>query len=492
MPARAPSRLSPAPLPDASPRLGNPDLAPVATSGRNWGAYHYAALWVALSFNIPAYLLAGGMMAAGMSAGQAIFTVFLGSVIVLGPLLLNAHAGARYGVPFPVFARGSFGVLGAHLPAILRAVVACGWLAIETWIGGEAANALLGALAPGWNHPWLCFFGFWTLNLAVMSCGIDALRRLTAISAPLLAALAVIMLFGAWSRAGSFGPLLSAPSKFHTDSAFFGVFAPSLTAVVAFWAAVALNIPDFTRYARSQKQQMLGQGIALPAAMTFWAFVGVAVASATAVIFGRAIWDPVGALARLGRPWEVVVGLAGLLLAALNVNVAANLVAPANVLSNFWPRRVGFRLGGAITCLIALLIEPWKLRAGYAHSPIAWLVGTSTFLAPIAGILIADYYLLRKKIFLPEDLYQRGGFYEFSRGVNWRAVAALAAGVVVSLAGLAARPLAGSDHAWWLRVTAEVLVRSYDYSWFAGFAVSFIVYLVLMRGTVCRSPGAGH
>src|SRR5271154_6465056 len=303
--------------------LYNKDLAPISTDRRTWRTYNYAALWVAMSVNIPTYMLASGMIAGGMNWKQAIFTVFLGNVIVLIPMLLNADAGARYGIPFPVFARASFGVLGANVPAVLRALVACGWFGIQTWIGGEAINALLAVLVPSWNHPWICFFLFWLLNLAVILRGIDTIRSLQGIAAPVLLVLGLAMLAWAYVKAGGFGPMLSTPSKFHSFGEFFAFFVPSLTGVVAFWATVALNIPDFTRYAKGQREQVLGQALGLPTTMTLYSFIGVAVTSATVVVFGAAIWDPVAVLSRLGNPFAVVVAMIALLLATLNVNVAA-------------------------------------------------------------------------------------------------------------------------------------------------------------------------
>jgi NCS1 family nucleobase:cation symporter-1 len=444
--------------------LWNKDLAPVPREKRTWGTYNYAALWVAMSVNIPTYMLASGMIAGGMNCKQAIFTVFLGNVIVLIPMLLNAHAGARYGIPFPVLARSSFGVLGANIPAILRALVACGWFGIQTWIGGEAINTLLAAIITGWDHRWVCFFLFWALNLAVILRGIDTIRFLQGITAPALLLLGLAMLGWAYRKAGGFGPMLSAPSKFHSSSEFFAFFVPSLTGVVAFWATVALNIPDFTRYAKGQREQVLGQALGLPTTMTFYAFIGAAVTSATVIVFGSAIWDPVVVLSRLGNPIAVVIAMIALLLATLNVNVAANVVSPANDFSNLYPRRISFKIGGLITCVAGLLMQPWKLLASYGNYIVGWLVGYSGFLGPIAGVMIADYYLLRKKIIVSEDLYIRGGFYEFSRGWNWRAVGALGAGIAAALAGLAIPALAGLYH----------------YAWFVGFGVSFLVYLAVM------------
>ncbi|MGA8267108.1 MAG: NCS1 family nucleobase:cation symporter-1, partial [Candidatus Acidiferrales bacterium] len=360
--------------------LWNKDLAAIPPERRTWGTYNYTALWVAMSVNIPTYMLASGMIAGGMNWKQAIFTVFLGNVIVLIPMLLNAHAGARYGIPFPVFARASFGVLGANIPAVLRALVACGWFGIQTWIGGEAINTLLAVLIPAWNHPWICFFVFWLLNLAVILRGIETIRYLQGIAAPALLLLGLAMLGWAYVKAGGFGPMLSTPSKFHSFGEFFAFFVPSLTGVVAFWATVALNIPDFTRYAKSVREQALGQAIGLPTTMTFYSFIGVAVTSATVVIFGAAIWDPVVVLSHLGNPIAVVVAMLALLLATLNVNVAANVVSPANDFSNLYPRRVSFKMGGVITCFVGILMQPWKLMSNYGSYIVGWLVGYSSFL----------------------------------------------------------------------------------------------------------------
>src|SRR5271155_1652971 len=458
------------PVPTQSSWLWNKDLAPIPLGERTWGTYNYAALWVAMSVNIPTYILASGMIAGGMNWKQAIFTVFLGNVIVLIPMLLNAHAGARYGIPFPVFARSSFGVLGANIPAVLRALVACGWFGIQTWIGGEAINTLLAALVPAWNHPWLCFFLFWLLNLAVILRGIDTIRSLQGIAAPVLLVLGLAMLAWAYVKAGGFGPMLSTPSKFHSFGEFFAFFVPSLTGVVAFWATVALNIPDFTRYAKGQREQVLGQALGLPTTMTLYSFIGVAVTSATVVVFGAAIWDPVAVLSRLGNPVAVVIAMIALLLATLNVNVAANVVSPANDFSNLYPRRISFKMGGVITCLLGLLMQPWKLMANYGTYIIGWLVGYSGFLGPIAGVMIADYYIVRKKIILTEDLYARHTFYEFTNGFNWKAIGALAAGIVVALSGLEIPALSGLYH----------------YAWFVGFGVSFAAYLALMRPSSTR------
>src|SRR6266702_4400665 len=452
-----------------SSSLYNKDLAPVRSERRRWRTYNYAALWISMSVNIPTYMLASGMIAGGMNWKQALFTVFLGNVLVLIPMLLNAHAGARYGIPFPVFARASFGVLGANVPAILRALVACGWFGIQTWIGGEAINAMIVALAPGWAHfhygPAVCFAFFWLLNVLVIVRGIETIRFLQGIYAPFLLLIGFALLLWARKKAGGFGPMLATPSKFQTFGEFFRFFVPSLTGVVGSWATVSLNIPDFTRYARSQRDQMVGQALGLPATMTFYSFIGIAVTSATLIIFGEALWNPVAVLARLANPWAVVLAMIALLMATLNVNVAANVVSPANDFSNLSPRRISFRVGGLITCAVGILMQPWKLMSDYGSYIFGWLVGYSGFLGPIAGVLICDYFIVRKKFLVVEDLYQRNGRYEYSRGFNWAAVASLAAGAGVAFIGLAVP-------------SVRVL---YNYAWFVGFLVSFLSYFALMN-----------
>lgn len=451
------------------PSLYNDDLAPATAGQRTWSTYNFAALWVGMSVCIPTYMLASGLIAGGMNWWQAVGTILLGNLIVLVPMLLNAHAGTRYGIPFPVFVRASFGVRGANVPAVLRALVACGWFGIQTWIGGQAIQSMLQIVFPAWGNfgagKWVCFGAFWALNMYVIIRGIETIKVLEGIAAPFMLAVGLLLLWWVTSKAGGFGPVLSAPSKFKTFSEFFAFFVPALTGMVGFWATVALNIPDFTRYAKSQRSQMIGQALGLPTAMTLYSFIGVAVTSASAVLFGEPIWDPVQLLGKFNQPVVAFIALIALLIATLNTNVAANVVSPSNDFSNLKPSLISFRTGGLITGVLGVAIMPWKLLGDYSAYIFGWLVGYSGLLGPIAGVMIADYFLVRGAELNVNDLYRRGGIYEYQNGFNLRALVALGAGVLVALIGLAVPSL-------------EALYR---YAWFAGFFVAGAVYFGLMR-----------
>jgi NCS1 family nucleobase:cation symporter-1 len=455
--------------------LYNEDLAPVPAEKRTWGVYNYAALWVGMSVCVPTYTLASGLIAGGMNWWQAVGTILLGNLIVLAPMLLNAHAGARYGIPFPVFVRASFGVMGANVPAVLRALVACGWFGIQTWIGGQAIHAMLLILWPATKDSqlaiWACFFFFWAVNMGVVWRGLETIKFLEGVSAPFLLAVGLLLLWWMTSQAGGFGPVLSTPSRFQTTGEFMRFFIPSLTAMVGFWATVALNIPDFTRYAKSQRAQVMGQALGLPASMTLFAFIGVAVTSASVVIFGEAIWDPVVLLGRFNQPMVALIALFALLVATLTTNVAANVVSPSNDFSNLNPRRISFRTGGMITGVIGVAMMPWKLLSDYGAYIFGWLVGYSGLLGPIAGVMIVDYFIIRRRELEVEDLYLRGGVYEFSSGVNYRALWSLGIGIGVALIGLA----------------APALRFLYDYAWFIGFLAAGATYFGLMSA-VAEEP----
>jgi NCS1 family nucleobase:cation symporter-1 len=448
------------------PTLSNEDLRPTRVAERTWGTYHIASLWVGLSVCIPTYMLAAGLVGGGMNWWQAVSTIMLGNLIVCVPMVLIAHAGTRFGIPFPVLARASFGVRGSNVPALLRALVACGWFGIQTWIGGQAIHTMTKVAFPGLDLPGgaaLGFALFWAWNMYIVVKGSESIKLLEAWAAPFLIAAGLALFAWAVTRAGGLGPILDRPGRFANTGDFLAYFVPSLTAMVGFWATLALNIPDLSRYAKDQRAQVLGQFLGLPTSMTLFAFIGVAVTSASEVIFGQAIWDPVELLSRIENPLVVLLSLFALLIATLTTNVAANVVAPANGFANLWPEKITFAKGGLITGVIGILIMPWKLLEN-ADRYIGWLIAYSGFLGPIAGIFIADYWVVRRGRLALRELYRKDGLYG---AFNGRATAALALGIAAALVGLAVPAL-------------RIL---FDYAWFAGFATAFATYVVLMKGT---------
>jgi NCS1 family nucleobase:cation symporter-1 len=465
----------------------NADVAPVPRAERKWGTKDIAALWISMCACVPTYMLASSLIAEGMNWWQAVLTITLGNTIVLVPVILNAHAGTRYGIPFPVYCRASFGILGANVPALLRALVACGWFGIQTWIGGEAIYKILTVFFPALATPplpalhinpaeLLSFLVFWSINMFVIYRGIDSIRVLLNIKAPLLIVLGLVLLGWAYTRAHGFGPMLSTPSAFAPGQPkagqFWTFFFPALTGMIGFWATLSLNIPDFSRYAHSQKSQIVGQAIGLPTTMTLYSFIGVAVTSATIVIYGAAIWDPVDLLKRFTNPVVLVVAMVALCIATLATNIAANVVSPANDFAHLWPRKISFRTGGLITGVIGILMQPWRLLADPSGYIFKWLIAYSSLLGAIGAILIVDYYVIRRtRIDLP-GLYRRTGPYWYTGGFNPRAIAAMVIGIVPCIPGfVGAVGLADVGDAW---------ATAYHYAWFISFALAGIAYATLM------------
>lgn len=465
--------------------LCNADLAPVPKAKRTWTMWNIAALWVGMAICITTYTLASSLIEQGMNWRQAVFTIFLGNLIVLIPMVLNGHPGTAYGVPFPVLIRSSFGTLGSNVPALMRAIVACGWFGIQTWVGGAAIYA--GAsLVVGFNPadkvnlPVLdispgelfCFLLFWSLNIFVIVKGMDCIKWLENLSAPFLIATGIGLLIWAYSAADGWGPILSQPSKFKTFGEFSPVFAAGLTAMVGYWATLSLNIPDFSRFARSQRDQVLGQAMGLPPTMTLYAFVGVAVTSATIVVYGIPIWDPVQLMGRFNNPVLALAALVTLAVATISTNIAANVVSPANDFANLWPRRINFKTGGILTGLIGILMCPWKLYADPKGYIFTWLIGYSALLGPIAGIMIADYFVFRKRRLNVIDLYKAQGVYTFTRGFSLVGLSAFGLSVLPNLPGfLVAVGILSRE------TVPAIFLSIYNYAWFVGFAVAFGVYL---------------
>ncbi len=456
--------------------LYNEDLAPVPIAKRTWTTYNFAALWISMAHCIPTYMLSAGLMAAGMSWSQALVTVLLGNTIVLIPILLNSHPGTKYGIPFPVFARAAYGTLGSNVPALMRALVACGWFGIQAWIGGEALDTFFTSIVPGWSGllgpgfgghtgtEWLSFLLFWGLNVWIVYRGMDLLRHVENWAAPFVLVMTGALLVWAVTEADGLGPLLSQPGRFPTFVSFMPVFVPSLTAMIGFWATLSLNMPDFTRFGRSQREQVVGQVVALPTTMFVFAAMGVLITSATSIIYGEVIWDPIKLVGRFQSPVVIAVAMFTAVVATLAVNIAANVVSPANDFANAFPRFIRFSTGGLITGILGILIQPWRLLADPSGYIFNWLLGYSGGLGSIAGVLIADYWVLRRRQLALEDLYLADGRYG---RWNW-------AGIVATLLGCAAA---------WGGLLWDFMRPLYDYAWFVGFGVAAGAYLLVARRT---------
>jgi nucleobase:cation symporter-1, NCS1 family len=468
--------------------LYNPDLAPVPIEKRNWTTYNYAALWISMAHCIPTYMLSSGLISAGMNWWQALITILLGNIIVLIPILLNSHPGTKYGIPFPVFARAGYGTYGSNLPALMRAIVACGWFGIQAWIGGEALHTFFSAIIPGWatllggpiyGHApteWLSFLLFWGLNIYIIYRGMDLLRKVENWAAPFVLVMTTFLLAWAIWKANGLGYLLTQQSKFHTFGEFWPVFIISLTGMIGFWATLSLNMPDFTRFGKSQRDQAVGQVVALPTTMTVFAAMGVMITSAAVVIYPHMkmdeLWDPMKLVGQFRSVPVIAISMFTVVVATLAVNIAANVVSPANDFANAFPKWISFRTGGLITGIIGIVMRPWRLLADPSGYIFAWLVGYSGGLGSIAGVLIADYWLVRNKNLELPDLYRTRGAYTYAGGWNWRAVVATLLGCALAWGGTILA---------WFGITVNWLLDLYAYAWFVGFGVAALAHLALMK-----------
>jgi NCS1 family nucleobase:cation symporter-1 len=481
--------------------LYNQDLAPTTPQQRNWSVWSITALWVSMCACIPTYMLASGLIDNGMNWWQAIVTIFLANVIVLIPMVLNAHAGTKYGIPFPVYCRASFGTGGANVPAMIRALVGCGWFGIQSWIGGQALFAIACLVHPelSADHGWKTFMGhtgpefaaygaFWLVNMVVIFAGINSIRWLLNIKAPLLLILGLALLLWAYFKAGhGFGGMLHNTGRFGSDwmhsSAFWQTFALGLSSMVGFWATLSLNIPDFSRYARSQRDQIVGQAIGLPPTMALFAFIGVAVTSALPAIYGehfdKNLWNPVNLVATFKNPWALGLSMGAIAIATLATNIAANVVSPANDFAHLAPRFIGFRLGGLLTGIVGTLMMPWYMLANAQIYLDTWLAGVGVVLGAVGGVLVSDYWLVRRTKLSIGDLFRRKGRYNYDRGMNWPAMLAMAVAVAICVPGFC--NLATHGRVLAVDKTAGyVFDMLYRLGVFTTFSVAFFLYALFM------------
>ncbi|MDQ3859343.1 MAG: NCS1 family nucleobase:cation symporter-1 [Actinomycetota bacterium] len=473
----------------------NRDLAPAGPSRRTWSTWNITAMWIGMSVVITTYTLASGLMASGMNWWQALLTITLGNLLVLIPMVLNAHSGVRYGIPFPVFVRASFGIRGANIAAIARALVACGWFGIQTWLGGLALDALLTQLWGGWAdmgwHRGFAFAIFWLFQVAIILNGMEAIKYLESWAAPLLLGGGIAVLTWAFIEVGSISEPFSSGPQGQLEKAgpgFWTLFWPSLAANVGYWATLSLNIPDFTRFAQSQRSQAIGQAIGLPLTMAAFSFIGIATTAATIVIYGKPIWDPIALMNQFDSAAVLILAMIVIVAAQVSTNMAANVVAPSNDFSNLWPRVISFRTGGVITAVIGILMFPWKIYEDLAAYIFTWLVGYGSLLGAIAGVMIVDYWLIRRERLELVELYSASprGRYWYSSGFNWRAIAA----VVVAVAPVVPGFIEAATTEGGVVPNPDLLDRFYTYGFGFTFAVAAILYFVLMRATAPRPEPA--
>jgi NCS1 family nucleobase:cation symporter-1 len=468
-------------------QLYNRDLAPVKLEMRTWGYYEYFAMWVGMSVCVPTWMLAASMIAAGFDWVTSIFTIFLGNLIVLVPMILDSFAGAKYGIPFPVFMRSAFGVFGANIPALIRGIIAIGWFGIQTMIMGFAIDGILVALFPSYAgmstvvpffalqaHVVWSFLMAWVLNVVI--CYLSppwkaspGIRWLNDISSPILIVIGIGLLIWALGKAGGWGPVLA-----QKRTASFSQWPAFLTAMVAYWSTLALNIPDLTRFAKNQKVQYIGQAVGLPPTMTAYSFIGLAVTSATVIIYGKAIWDPVALSIKTGNAFFIFVGLVFIILATLTTNITANMVAPINDFMNLAPKVLNWERTTILIALLGILMQPWKFLADPKAYVWTWLLGYGAFTGGIAGVVIADYWMIRKQTLKLYDLYVRDGFYNFSGDrVSGVAVGYAVILVIAMIALYASGAILGSPNSWPSVLTMLILVL--------GLIVGIIFYVTKIK-----------
>jgi cytosine/uracil/thiamine/allantoin permease len=535
--------------------LYSDDLAPVPSNQRTWSKWHLAAIWVGMAVCIPTYLLASYMIKSGLNWYEALIIIGLANLVITIPMVLNGHAGVKYGIPFPVIGRAAFGTKGVHLASVTRGIIACGWFGVQTWIGGLAIYAIFNAISGATGEldlsigKFVCFGVFWLINMYFIWKGTESIKWLETYSAPILVIMGIVLIYWSYSKAEGFSIVLdqsvqlekTAASISEKDDKFYlnlsvlkskeGELKASeynivsdqsttwspftadpikientenvqvqfrnndvlssvvvanvietnensdsklwtyllwLTAMVGFWATMSISIADITRFASTQKDQIAGQFIGLPVTMMLYSFVGIFVTCAAIINFkdiliaDDAPWDPVSLIAKFKNPIVVVVAQVFMIIATLSTNIAANVIAPSNAFSNLWPKKISFKTGGTITGIIGILIMPWWLLDEIS----GFLIFVSGLLGPVLGILIADYYLVRKKKLELAELYKEQGIYSYNKtGFNSVAMIALSIGVFVALIG------------YWV----PALSFLYSLSWFTGFFISLVLYYVLMK-----------
>ena len=458
-----------------SPRY-NEDIAPTRAAQRTWTRWNVASLWVGMAICVPTYML-GGVLTAyfGLSVVEALWTILIANIVVLIPLTLNAFPGTRYGIPCPVVLRASFGIIGSNVPSLIRALVACGWFGVQTLFGGIAIHLLLSALFDGWAAlggagEVLGFFIFWVLNIAVVILGSESIKHLETLAAPMLLIVAIGLVVWALPQV-SMSEVLAVPANRPEGASFFGYFMAALTAMVGFWATLSLNITDFSRFARTQRSQVIGQIIGLPLTMFLFSGLGVLLTAASFELVGATVSDPINLIGHIDSPMWVILSMLMIILATISTNTAANIVSPTNSFQNIAPKYINETKGVIVTGVIGILLMSWELlkKLGWLESDVSveslysnWLLGYSSLLGPIAGIMIVDYFVIKKQSYDLLALYQDNAGYP-----AWNKAGFTAFLIPVTLTVIA---IATGKLGWF-----------YDYGWFTGSILGAGIYYFAAR-----------
>ncbi|MED1467648.1 NCS1 family nucleobase:cation symporter-1 [Bacillus salipaludis] len=457
--------------------LINHDLAPSSKEERTWKTANFVSMWMGALNNIPMYAVIGGLIVLGFSPLQVIGIVLVASLILYAALTLNGHTGSKFGIPFPVIARTSYGIRGANIPALLRGFVAIMWLGIQTFAGSTALRMAISSIWPAWNNlggdltivgidlpGLLSFLIFWSLHLLVLKSGMESLKKVQKWTGPIVGVVIIGMFIWALKIAGGMGPIFSLAGKYDTFGEAFSPFLAAVTGVIGYWATLILNVPDFTRFARSQKDQIKGQLIGLPVIFTIFTFATVTIVGATSVVYQTPIADPIETLKHFNSP--ILIALSALLLssATVTVNVIANMVSPAYDLANLFPKHIDFKRGFYITAFLALFTFPWEIMKN-SETIFMMLNMIGGFLGPVAGVMIAHYFIINKRNINMKDLYSYQGEYMYYKGYNYRAFFATMAGAILALIGQ----------------FVPAMKSVYEVSWFVGIIIAYFMYIALMR-----------
>jgi NCS1 family nucleobase:cation symporter-1 len=463
-------------FPALSPRLHNKDLAPTRQEGRRWGSYSIFALWTNDVHNIANYSFAIGLYALGLGGWQILLSLLIGAALVYLCMNLSGYMGQKTGIPFPVMSRISFGIHGAQLPALIRAVIAIGWFGIQTYLASVVLRVLLTAVAPslaaydhdlvlGLSHlGWVCFISIWLVQLAILAYGMEMVRRYEAFAGPII--LLTVASLAIWMYLQADGHIAwSIREPLHGFEMWRNIFGGGAL-WLAIYGTLILNFCDFARSAPSKRSIRIGNFWGLPVNVMVFACITVMLCGAQFSIDGRIIQSPTEIIQSIPNTFFLVLGCLAFLIVTVAVNIMANFVAPAFVLSNLAPRLLTFRRAGMISATLAVLILPWNLY----NSPVVivyFLAGLGALLGPLYGIIMADYWLLRgAKVNVPE-LYSESpqGAYYYTRGINPRAVAAFVPAAAISIA-LALIPAFETVSA---------------FSWLFGAAIGASAYLLLSK-----------